>query len=103
MFSCYPPTAMPDKKLWVRRCVTQAAPESDLYEYIRDEFRFADNENKAKEQKSGCEWLFWRSRESAEKDGQSIKDLIYFPDMNKQDDGKLPESWKNCFNLGRNR
>lgn len=83
-----------DQKLWVRRCVTQAAPESDLYEYIRDEFRFADNENEAKEQKSGCEWLFWRSRESDEKDGQSIKDLIYFPDMNKQDDGKLPESWK---------
>ncbi|MBS1338672.1 MAG: hypothetical protein HP047_05360, partial [Lachnospira sp.] len=82
------------QKLWVRRCVTQATPESDLYEYIRDEFRFADNENEAKEQKSGCEWLFWRSRESAEKDGQSIKDLIYFPDMNKQDDGKLPESWK---------
>lgn len=68
------------KNVWSRKVITMDGPESDLYGYIRNEFRFDDNIKELPEQKTGCEWIFWRSDESNSKDGQKIKKLLYFPD-----------------------
>ena len=68
-----------EKKSWSRKIETLDGPESDLYAYIRNEFRF-DNETKdLAEQKAGCEWVFWRSDEAESKDGKKIEELLYFP------------------------
>lgn len=50
---------------WTRRSASTAGAESDLYEYIKNEFRFDNETDDLAEQKAGCEWLFWRISKDA--------------------------------------
>lgn len=48
-------------------------PESDLYEYVRNEYRFENDTDVLSEQKTGCEWLFWKSAEAEGKKGKRLR------------------------------
>lgn len=86
---------------WTRRSASTAGAESDLYEYIKNEFRFDNETDDLAEQKAGCEWLFWRSDESETKDGKKIKELLYYPEGISKKDTVLPEGWNLTFkNVG---
>ena len=89
------------QKLWERRKSTLDGPESDLYDYVRNEFRFENDIDSLAEQKTGCEWLFWKSKESEGKNSQSIKELLYYPEKIQKKDTVLPKPWNiNITNLG---
>lgn len=89
------------KKIWERKKNASAKSESDLYDYIRNEYCFPDELNEQSEQKNGCEWVYWKSEEAESKNGQSIKKLIYFADKIKKTDYELPSSWNiDIINLG---
>lgn len=85
--------------LWERRMIETQRAESDLYGYIRNEFHFSNDDEMLAEEKLGAEWIFWRSDEASSKDGQRIKELLYFPEgLKKKKDDKsadwgIPESW----------
>lgn len=79
------------RHLWERVTAIEDGTESDLYGYIRNEFRFDHMDQALSEQKTGCQWLFWRSDEAKGKDGQKIKELLFFPDGIKKEDQTLPE------------
>lgn len=69
------------KYYWEKRLITKNDAESDLYQYIREEFRAVEEEKKAENtEKAGYEWLFLESEERKEYTGESIVDLLYFPD-----------------------
>lgn len=96
-----------ERKLWERRKAEKEGAESDLYDYIRNEFRFLEDDKMLPEEKLGCEWIFWRSDEASGKDGQRIKELLYYPEgLKKKNDDKaeewdIPESWNlTISNLG---
>lgn len=93
--------------LWERRMIEKQRAESDLYGYIRNEFHFSDDDEMLAEEKLGAEWIFWRSDEASSKDGQRIKELLYFPEgLKKKKDDKsadwaIPEGWNvTVSNLG---
>ena len=73
-----------DKKtellLWEKRVASLDGPESDLYDYVRNEFRSDDS--RTNEKKIGFEWIFRGSEESSApfKESKKIKDLRYFSD-----------------------
>lgn len=73
--------------------------ESDLYEYVRNEFLFDDSANQPKE-KNGCEWLFWKSKETKQGGGKSILELAYFDDKINSKSNELLEFKINIMNLG---
>lgn len=79
--------------LWERVTSMEDGAESDLYGYVRNEFRFEDENQDLSEQKTGCQWLFWRSDEAKGKDGRKIKELLFFPDGIKKEERELPEGW----------
>lgn len=72
--------------LWEKNRSYSDDQESDLYGYIRDEFRFAENKQEMSGKKMGCEWLYCS-------DGQPVKQLLYFPDGIRIDTTELPERW----------
>lgn len=82
------------RHFWQRIIATQDGPESDLYGYIRNEFRFDDALQSLSEQKTGCQWLFWRSDRAPGKDGKKIKNLYYFSDGLAGMTDQLPEKWE---------
>lgn len=95
------------RTLWERRTIEKERAESDLYGYIKDEFHFLDDDEMLSGEKLGAEWIFWRSDEASSKDGQRIKELLYFPEgLKKKKDDKsadwaIPESWNvTVSNLG---
>lgn len=89
------------RQLWVRRTVQQNHNESDLYSYIRNEFLFDDMAKALSEQKTGCAWTFWRSNESDVKDGQKIKELLFFENGISKSDATIPEAMNiSVNNLG---
>lgn len=69
--------------LWEKNRSYSDDQESDLYGYIRDEFRFAENKQEMSGKKMGCEWLYCS-------DGQPVKQLLYFPDGIRIDTTELP-------------
>lgn len=95
------------RTIWERRTAEKKQAESDLYDYIRNEFRFLGDDTILSEEKLGAEWIFWRSDEASSKDGQRIKGLLYYPEglKKKKDDNPegwiIPESWNvTVTNLG---
>ena len=95
------------RTLWERRTIEKERAESDLYGYIKDEFHFLDDDEMLSGEKLGAEWIFWRSDEASSKDGQRVKELLYFPEgLKKKKDDKsadwaIPESWNvTVSNLG---
>ncbi len=95
------------RKLWERRKNEKGGAESDLYGYIRDEFHFLDDDTMLSGEKLGAEWIFWRSDEASGKDGQRIKELLYYPEglkkkkNDKAEEWEIPESWNvTVSNLG---
>ena len=96
-----------DKKLWERKKVNIEGVESDLYRYIRNELRFPNDTQPMPDEKVGAEWIFCRSEESLNKNGQKIKELIFYPEGLKKkrcDSGEewdIPEGWNlTVANLG---
>lgn len=65
------------RKLWNRCTVSQDCPESDLYDYIRDEFLFSDGEKLQDGSKTGARWIYWSSRESESKVRDAIEELKF--------------------------
>jgi hypothetical protein len=57
--------------LWERKTITSETTESDLYDYIRNEFLFDEEKGNLSDQKAGCGWLYER--------GHRIKKLSYYP------------------------
>ncbi len=89
------------KRLWERRKSTLDGPESDLYGYVRNEYRFDNDSDTLAEQKTGCEWLFWKSVEAEGKNGKKIIELLYYPEGIKKDNSELPRAWNvSITNLG---
>lgn len=89
------------ENIWQRMKIIQDGTESDLYDYIRNEYRFQDDISCLLEQKNGCEWILRGSTASDNKSGKSIKSLKYFTDKFKKNDTTLPPSWDvNIINLG---
>lgn len=89
------------QKLWERRKSTLDGPESDLYGYVRNEYRFDNDTDTLAEQKTGCEWLFWKSAEAEGKNGKNVKELLYYPEGIKKDSRELPKAWNiSVTNLG---
>lgn len=68
-----------EKTLWEKRVSTLEGSESDLYAYIRNEFRFDDSDKALAENKLGGEWILRGSAESSVNAGHGIKQLCYFP------------------------
>lgn len=66
------------QKLWERRLEEKERTESDLYDYIRSEFKFEDRSDVLSDKKKGCEWLFWNSKDAAQPANGKIKELFYF-------------------------
>lgn len=91
-----------EKNVWVRRKVDLNGTESDLYSYIRNEFCFDDDNdnNRLSDNKTGCEWLFWRSGETDTKDGKAIIEVLYYPEGIKKEkeinteEWEIPKGWK---------
>ncbi len=89
------------QKHWERRKSTLDGPESDLYGYVRNEYRFENDTDVLAEQKTGCEWLFWKSAEAEGKKGKKVKELLYYPEPIKRDNSELPKAWNiSVINLG---
>ena len=63
------------RKLWNRCTVSGKHPESDLYDFIREEFLFVDEEQPQTGNKMGARWIFHNSRESSTKQGGAIEVL----------------------------
>lgn len=87
------------RQLWTELLESTIKTESDLYEYVRNEFLFDDSANQPKE-KNGCEWLFWKSKETRQGGGKSILELAYFDDKINLKSNELPEFKINIMNLG---
>ena len=77
------------KKFWERRKSTLDGPESNLYGYIRNEYRLDSDTEPLAEQKTGYEWLFWNIVEA---EGEKVKELLYFPYAIKKDSSELPKA-----------
>lgn len=89
------------RKIWHKKLISRNSSESDLYEYIKDEFHFCSEEDEVAT-KVGCEWLFWRSKEEKEKkDGKPIKEVVYYPNGISKENTELPNGWNISFtNVG---
>lgn len=87
------------RQLWTELLESTIKTESDLYEYVRNEFLFDDSANQPKE-KNGCEWLFWKSKETRQGGGKSILELAYFDDKINSKSNELLEFKINIMNLG---
>ena len=79
------------RSLWIRKENSLDSVESDLYGYIKNEFAFAGSNDSLGDEKIGCEWIYWRSAESAAKDGKKIADLVYFPMGISKSDEIIPD------------
>lgn len=88
------------KMLWERKTATTNGTESDLYSYIKNEFCFDSDNEILSDKKSGCEWLYFRSTDAANKDGKPIKELYYCFNgiKNNLNDKKqmceIPDAWR---------
>ena len=67
--------------------------ERDLYNYIKNEYRFENSEDPLSDQKMGCEWLFWKSRSSVVRNGENIVEMLYFPKGISKKDVSIPKSF----------
>lgn len=84
--------------LWKRMITSMDGPESDLYGYIKNEFKFDSDTGVLDERKSGCAWLFWKSKEIKSNKNKTnaegkIKEILYFSKGISKDDTNLPSSW----------
>lgn len=120
--------------LWVRTkpildcledCEGVRNTESELYEYIRNEFRFKNDSGHLEEEKAGCEWLYWKSKELEQINDKEktvdenqtgdnkkrlnknrtsksiIKELLYFTEKINRDCLSIPKIWNiSITNLG---
>lgn len=81
------------RKIWVRELVSLEGTERDLYNYIKNEYRFENSEDPLSDQKMGCEWLFWKSRSSVVRNGENIVEMLYFPKGISKKDVSIPKSF----------
>lgn len=91
------------KSKWQRRLSDDGAkngPESDLYSYVRNEYRFDNDTEGISEQKSGCEWLYCENVTTNKARG--FKELVYFPKgLKEKDEPSQEELWDiSLTNLG---
>lgn len=81
------------RKLWTRRTVQDPGMESDLYTYVKNEFRFDSMHGALAEERSGGEWLLWNSEILKQASGKKPLELLYFQDPLKKECRELPGYW----------
>lgn len=89
------------RKLWERVTVNTHKNESDLYDYVKNEFSFDDDNGPLSEEKNGCEWMFWNSKELKKGPRQFILKFKYFKEGYLKDSTDPEDFWDiNIYDLG---
>lgn len=78
---------------WIRKSSAGKQGESDLYDYVKNEFLFEGNEKKLAEEKCGCTWILRKSAVKNKKEQFWLKKLIYYPNGIESKNEVLPVGW----------
>lgn len=79
--------------VWTRKFSTSENEESDLYDYVRNEFLFEGNEEKLAGEKSGCTWVLQKNETKYKKEQFGLKKLVYYPNGIESKNEILPVGW----------
>lgn len=78
------------QSIWQRRVVSSKGPESDLYDYIKNELRFENETDPPGEERIGCEWTHRQGVTAKRKKARALAHLLYFPNGITGKDTTLP-------------
>ena len=85
------------RKLWKRTTVSSMKAESELYDFIREEFLFADDKRPLSDTKMGGRWMYWNSKELGT-GSQAIEELAFIkPSVLKDWENKSKEEQISVF------
>ena len=80
------------KKIWNRIKTGSSKSESDLYDYIKNEYKFDDDNGAVSQNKVGCGWYLYKSSgyENNKENGK-VKEFLYFEEEIKEKAEELPK------------